>query len=122
MYEDPATKFPDRSEPLSEVHEGDNLSTKSEMTINATVRPFAVAKQADELLKNMIIEGEDADGAHIEVEQTKMEHISITADVWDFAGQQVYYAAHPVFLSSRAVYIVVHNLNKPLNARAQPCV
>ena len=122
MYEDPASKFPDRSEPLSEVHEGDNLSTKSKMTINATVRPFAVAKQADELLKNMIIEGEDADGAHIEVEQTKMEHISITADVWDFAGQQVYYAAHPVFLSSRAVYIVVHNLNKPLNAQAQPCV
>ena len=116
MYEDPATKFPDRSEPLSEVHEGDNLSTKSEMTINATVRPFAVAKQADELLKNMIIEGEDADGAHIEKGST------ITADVWDFAGQQVYYAAHPVFLSSRAVYIVVHNLNKPLNARAQPCV
>ena len=116
MYEDSATKFPDRSKPLSVVHEGDNLSTKSKMAINATVLPIAVEKQADELLKNMIIEGEDADGAHIEKGST------ITADVWDFAGQQVYYAAHPVFLSSRAVYIVVHNLNKPLNARAQPCV
>ena len=115
MYEDSATKFPDRSKPSSEVHEGENLSTKSKMAINATVLSNTVEKQADELLKNMIVEGVDADSAHIEKGST------ITADVWDFAGQHVYYAAHSVFLSSRAVYIVVHNLNKPLNARAQPC-
>ena len=116
MYEDSATKFPDRSKPLSEVHEGDNISTKSKMAINATVLSNAVEKQADELLKNMIVEGVDADSTYIE------KGSSITADVWDFAGQHVYYAAHPVFLSSRAVYIVVHNLNKPLDAQAQPCV
>ena len=115
MYEYSATKFPDRSKPLSEVHEGDNLSTKSKMAINATVLSNAVEKQADELLKNMIVEGVDADSTYIE------KGSSITADVWDFAGQHVYYAAHSVFLSSRAVYIVVHNLNKPLNALAQPC-
>ena len=116
MYEDSATKFPDRSKPSSEVHEGENLSTKSKMAINATVLSNTVEKQADELLKNMIVEGVDADSTYIE------KGSSITADVWDFAGQHVYYAAHPVFLSSRAVYIVVHNLSKPLNARAQPCV
>ena len=116
MYKDSATKFPDRSGSSSQFHEGDNLSTKSKMAINASVLPNSVEKQADELLKNMIVEGVDADSAYIE------KGSSITADVWDFAGQHVYYAAHPVFLSSRAVYIVVHNLNKPLNARAQPCV
>ena len=116
MYEDSATKFPDRSKPSSEVHEGENLSTKSKMAINATVLSNTVEKQADELLKNMIVEGVDADSTYIE------KGSSITADVWDFAGQHVYYAAHPVFLSSRAVYIVVHNLSKPLNAQAQPCV
>ena len=116
MYEDSATKFPDRSKPSSEVHEGENLSTKSKMAINATVLSNTVEKQADELLKNMIVEGVDADSTYIE------KGSSITADVWDFAGQHVYYAAHSVFLSSRAVYIVVHNLSKPLNARAQPCV
>ena len=116
MYEDPTSMFPDRSGPLSEVHEGYNLSTKSKMAINASVLPNAVENQADELLKNMIIEGVDADSAYIE------KGSMITADVWDFAGQHVYYAAHSVFLSSRAVYIVVHNLSKQLNARAQPCV
>ena len=116
MYKDSATKFPDRSGSSSQFHEGDNLSTKSKMAINASVFSNSVEKQADELLKNMIVEGVDADSAYIE------KGSSITADVWDFAGQHVYYAAHPVFLSSRAVYIVVHNLSKPLNARAQPCV
>ena len=115
MYKDSATKFPDRSGSSSQFHEGDNLSTKSKMAINASVFPNSVEKQADEHLKNMIVEGVDADSAYIE------KGSSITADLWDFAGQQVYYAAHSVFLSSRAVYIVVHNLNKPLNARAEPC-
>ena len=50
MYEDPASKFPDRSGPLSEVHEGYNLSTKSKMAINASVLPNAVEKQADTML------------------------------------------------------------------------
>ena len=116
MYEDSATKFPDKSGPLSEVHEGGNLSTKTKMAVNATALPNAVEKQADELLKNMIIEGVDADSAYIEKGST------ITADVWDFAGHHLYYAAHSVFLSSRALYIVVHNLSKPLNAQAQPSV
>ena len=43
-------------------------------------------------------------------------------DIWDFAGQHLYYASYPIFLSSRALYILVHNLSKPLNAPAQPCV
>ena len=33
-----------------------------------------------------------------------------------------YYASHSVFLSGRAVYILVYNLNKNLLARAEPCV
>ncbi|KAL9961854.1 hypothetical protein ACROYT_G030882 [Oculina patagonica] len=41
--------------------------------------------------------------------------------VWDFAGQHVYYVSHSVFLSLRAVYVLVHNLNKDLNAHAEPC-
>ena len=41
--------------------------------------------------------------------------------LWDFAGQHLYYATHSVFLSMRAVYILVYNLSKGLSAQAEPC-
>ena len=47
---------------------------------------------------------------------------SYIMDIWDFAGQHLYYASHPIFLSQRALYILVHNLSKPLDAAAEPCM
>ena len=60
-------------------------------------------------------------GGHAESDITKEESVA-SLDVWDFAGQHLYYASHPLFLSSRALYILVHNLGKPLHAPAKPCV
>ena len=60
-------------------------------------------------------------GKHRKSNITKQETV-VSMDVWDFAGQQLYYASHPLFLSSRALYILVHNLSKPLHAPAKPCV
>ena len=45
----------------------------------------------------------------------------VISTLWDFAGQHLYYASHSVFLSGRAVYILVYNLNKNLLATAEPC-
>lgn len=42
--------------------------------------------------------------------------------IWDFAGQHLYYASHPVFMSPRALYLIVYNLAKDLNSEAEPCV
>ena len=44
----------------------------------------------------------------------------MTLDLWDFAGQHLYYASYPVFLSTRAVYMLVYNLSKGLKETAQP--
>ena len=44
----------------------------------------------------------------------------VILSVWDFAGQSLYYASHSVFLSQRAVYVLVHNLSKDLSAQARP--
>ncbi|KAJ7376083.1 hypothetical protein OS493_036970, partial [Desmophyllum pertusum] len=89
---------------------------ESELMIDATSPPDDVTKHADLLLIDMYLEGLDAENV-----DNKKETI-VTVDLWDFAGQHLYYASHPVFLSSRAVYVLVHNLGKPLNALAQPCV
>ena len=64
---------------------------------------------------------EYAKGKPIETDLFK-EEFHVNMDIWDFAGQHLYYASHPIFLSSRALYILVHNLSKPLNAPAEPCV
>ena len=60
-------------------------------------------------------------GLHLQTDATGIEH-RIILDLWDFAGQHLYYASYPVFLSSRAVYMLVYNLSKGLKNIAQPCV
>ena len=39
--------------------------------------------------------------------------------VWDFAGQAVYHAIHPIFLSQEAIYVLVSDLTKELSDVAQ---
>ncbi len=72
------------------------------------VLPSDVKEIVVQLLKGRKLKNDIKDGVY-----------SLT--VWDFAGQHVYYASHSVFLSLRAVYILVHNLSKDLNAQAEPC-
>eukprot|EP01102_Stenamoeba_stenopodia_P010656 TRINITY_DN3237_c0_g1_i5.p1 TRINITY_DN3237_c0_g1~~TRINITY_DN3237_c0_g1_i5.p1 ORF type:complete len:1193 (+),score=204.69 TRINITY_DN3237_c0_g1_i5:671-4249(+) len=48
--------------------------------------------------------------------ETKMIHFS----AWDFAGQEVYYSTHGFFLSTRAVYLLVYDLTKTLDACRVP--
>ena len=38
-----------------------------------------------------------------------------TINIWDFAGQNIFYATHQLFLSSEAVYLLVVDLSKDLN-------
>ena len=92
-------------------------SKDSTLMMHATSPSDYVTKHAYLRLKNML------KGVHGDAENDddKRETIA-TVDLWDFAGQHLYYASHPVFLSPRAVYVLVHNLSKPLNAPAQPCV
>ena len=86
-------------------------SNEPEVMISVTSPPHDVTNHVHELLEYVRGEGDI----------TKGESVT-SLDVWDFAGQQLYYASHPLFLSSRALYILVHNLSKPLFAQAQPCV
>ena len=58
-------------------------------------------------------------GLNLQTDATAVEHHMIL-DLWDFAGQQLYYASYPVFLSPRAVYMLVYDLNKGLNDLAKP--
>ena len=93
-----------------------STKTKSGVVVDASTPPDDITKQADQYLKDMFLKGTEPESAPSNTESI------VTLDLLDFAGQHLYYASHPVFLSSRAVYILVHNLSKPLNAPAKPCV
>ena len=43
----------------------------------------------------------------------------IQIDVWDFAGQIIYYTTHQMYLSGRSVYFLVFNMSKPLDGSVQ---
>jgi len=111
-----------KAKPMSHVNSGEHLpecegkieQNEPEVIINATSPPDDVTKHVHQLL-------EYVRGKHVESGITKGESV-VSMDVWDFAGQHLYYASHPLFLSSRAIYVLVHNLSKSLCAPAQPCV
>ena len=80
-----------------------------QLNINPTLPPEEVVHLLDQHLK----------GLNLQSDATSTEH-HLTLDLWDFAGQNLYYASYPVFLSSRAVYMLVYNLSKGLNDAAKP--
>ena len=59
--------------------------------------------------------------SHTDEQQAASDRETVVT-IWDFAGQHLYYASHPVFLSPRAIYVLVYNMSKELNAKMEPCV
>ncbi|XP_044169022.1 uncharacterized protein LOC114974232 [Acropora millepora] len=86
-----------------------NDSNELQLNINSTILPKDVTDLVVRYLQNLQLE-----------DDIKSEEVTLT--LWDFAGQHLYYASHSVFLSGRAVYILVYNLSKNLLATAEPCV
>ncbi|CAH3191404.1 unnamed protein product [Porites evermanni] len=81
-----------------------------ELVVDTTSPSEEIKERAVQLIKE--IQGEDF----------KPEESVVSIELWDFAGQHLYYASHPVFLSPRALYILVCNLSKSLHDTAKPCV
>ena len=81
-----------------------------ELVVDTTSTPEEIKDRAVNLIKYM------------KGDNVKPEESVVSIELWDFAGQHLYYASHPVFLSSRALYILVCNLSKSLHDTAKPCV
>ena len=94
---------------VDSVIELNSVELDHESMIDTASPPDEIKKQTIELMNY-------ADGEGVKEESV------VSVEVWDFAGQELYYASHPVFLTSRAIYILVCNLSKSLHDIAQPCV
>ena len=78
--------------------------------VDTTSPPEEIKERAVQLMKKL------------QDEDFKAEEPVVSVELWDFAGQHLYYPSDPVFLSSRALYILVCNLSKSLHDTAKPCV
>ena len=56
-----------------------------------------------------------------EVEKMPDEE-DIYSVLWDFGGQNVYYATHPLFITPRAMYLLVYDLSRDPHEKAKPVV
>jgi len=52
----------------------------------------------------------------------KVENEDVHSVLWDFAGQSVYYTTHPLFLTSRGIYLLVYDLSQNPFEKAKPVV
>ena len=57
-------------------------------------------------------------GSDLQSDSSSTEPV-VEIDLWDFAGQHIYYAFNPVFLSQRALYLLVYDLSESLNMFVQ---
>ena len=96
---------------ISIEHAMDCISDEPKVIIDVAQPPDTV-KHVHQWLK--YLQGKDRKRGSFKEESYLM-------DIWDFARQHLYYASHPIFLSQRALYILVHNLSKRLDVAAQPC-
>ena len=87
----------------------DSAARNEEKNCTTVIIPDDVAERIKNLLKKV---GKERVGVDAEMYSL----------VWDFAGQPVYYATHPLFLTQRAVYLLVFDLSRDLHARADPTV
>ncbi|XP_071943202.1 uncharacterized protein [Antedon mediterranea] len=70
------------------------------------------------LVKNILEEKKRNGEKKISEEIKKVQQTigDLTLSIWDFAGQDLYYITHQMFLVSRAIYIICFNLCHDLNA------
>ena len=95
------------------LNEEKNSTQRKQTTVTV---PAEITKYTTEYLGRLLLQGQQA------VHDNNREDRIVTVELWDFAGQHLYYASHPVFFSPRGVYVLVHNLSKRLDALAEPCV
>ena len=86
----------------------DDVSNSSELhREDASVVPEEIATLVERLLQEVKTLDDDKD---------------VYSVLWDFGGQSVYYVTHPLFLTSRAIYLLVYDLSRKPQDKANPLV
>lgn len=74
--------------------------------------PDSVVDIVQKMLDNASFDIKSQDSVAMTTKPSDGEKIVL--NIWDFAGKEVYYTTHQVFLTSRALYVIVFNLTDDL--------
>ena len=74
-----------------------------------TVSSGMIPKEIETLIKKLLDKVDRVDSED-----------DIYSVLWDFAGESVYYETHQLFLTSRAIYLLVYDLSRDPSESAQP--
>ena len=108
---------PNPEERVPEAKQSDNV-TVSQDPDPESVPESRYFKQDDKIpndIETEILKRLENDG---EVEDEE----DVQSVLWDFAGQSVYYTTHPLFLTPRAIYLLVNDLSQNPSEKAKPVV
>ena len=86
----------------------DNYLTETKARDN-NVFPGMIPKEIETLIREL--------GGRVDKMESEYYLYSV---LWDFAGESVYYETHQLFLTSRAVYLLAHDLSWDPEKLAQP--
>ncbi|XP_060604835.1 probable serine/threonine-protein kinase roco6 [Ruditapes philippinarum] len=119
---DEDTSIESNSQDITEKNEGaEVVCTEPEPKMKVTLTPLEVENVTNENFQPLQDTKEENILYHLKALIEEVQHSGSTdnlnmADVsiWDFAGQFVFYATHQVFLSRRAVYLLVTDVSKSM--------
>ena len=95
--------------PAGEVTDSTELTPGEDALVATQVQKShfdEIAVRTETLLQNGLVENRDG----------------IYSIMWDFAGQSVFYVTHPLFLTARAIYLLVYDLSQNPHGLAKPIV
>ncbi|XP_030848519.1 uncharacterized protein LOC100893246 [Strongylocentrotus purpuratus] len=108
-----------------EPHRGLNPSEAEEFVLDNVEVP--TAKKEDDNMPNQIaslVEEMLKEQVHLKeigadrTDSGRGEGVSLS--IWDFAGHDIYYSTHQVFLTWRAIYVIVFDLSRSLDSVVPP--
>ena len=87
-----------------------NQGDRSDETSNdpESVQAFRYPEQDDSIPKDI----ETEITKRLENDSKVEDEEAVHSVLWDFAGQSVYYTTHPLFLTPRAIYLLVNDLSQ----------
>ena len=86
-----------------------------------TTENYVVQRKANTVSSEKIPEEIETLIKKLREEVDKMEsEDDIYSVLWDFAGESVYYETHQLFLTSKAIYLLVYDLSRDPEESAQP--